>query len=377
MQGLLVSVIWIGGLNMAQDYYETLGLKKNASPDEISDAYREMAKLYHPDRNPGDEESVKRFKACAEAFEVLSDPVRRREFDQYGKVGGGPSIHINPFDVFNNIFGDPFGDRPRKGADIHREVRLSLKEAFTGCKRTITSCAHVNCEPCAGTGVSKWDSCPTCGGEGQVVTQRGPISIAVTCTRCQGRGELPVVKCEECGGEGRIACNEKEHEINLPPGIDTGVSVKLPGKGEVSQSGYAGDLYCTVYVDPDDLFERDGPDLFCAVPITYAQAILGHKMKLPLLSGNQCTVKIPPGTRSGQLLRIAGMGMPTTVDRMRKKKPFGDLIVRVDIQIPTEPSKKYLDLVKKLADLDDNESYGRILSFESCVDKCRALEKGA
>jgi len=358
---------------MSKDYYKILGVEKNATEGEVNKAYRRKALEHHPDRNPGDEEAAAKFKECAEAFEILSDPNKRQEYDQFGSISasrGHSSFHTNPFEIFENIFGDVFEERrPQRGADMHQEVHISLEEAFQGCKRIVTSCSHVACEPCEGTGVAKWEPCKACGGSGRLQQQKGPFSISITCTRCHGRGKMPVVLCDKCDGSGKVACKAKEHTIDFPPGVEHGTYVRLHGQGEMADNGYVGDLIVSVAIDPHIFYERDGQDLFCILPIPYSQAILGHQIELPLLSGKMCNVKIPPGVTSGSVLRVSGVGMPVQVDRMRREIPYGDLLVRIEIQQPDNPSEKYLDLVKKLCDLDDNEIYGRIQQLESCISE--------
>ena len=360
---------------MSKDYYKALDVGKNATEKEINEAYRRKALEHHPDRNPGNKGAATEFKKCAEAFEVLNDPQKRREYDQFGSVSslGGRPFHINPFEIFENIFGNVFDERgPQRGADVHKELRITLKEAFLGCERTVTSCSHILCEPCEGTGVSKWEECKMCHGNGRLEQQRGPFSISITCTRCQGCGKMPVVLCEKCDGSGKVVCKAKDHVVDLPPGIEHGDYVRLHGQGEMAESGYAGDLICSIFIEPHTFYERDGQDVYCVLPVTYPQAVLGHNIELSLLSGKVCNVEVPAGTTSGSVLRISGMGMPVKVDRMRHKMPYGDLLVRIDVQQPDKPSQEYLDLVKKLGEFDDIEIYGRIQQFESCIEEIRS-----
>jgi molecular chaperone DnaJ len=353
---------------MQKDYYELLGVDRTATEEEIGKAYRQRAVKLHPDVN-SDPQATEEFKRVAEAFEVLSDGRKRQEYDHFGTVGGSkPSqygVHINPFDMFSDLFGDRRG--PIKGADIYQELHISLREAYEGCQKVTYSIAHVSCKVCDGSGAKAWVSCYLCGGAGKINTQQGPFAISMTCTKCWGCGRLPQALCEECGGTGRVEDSRQEHTLKIPSGVETGVQLMIRGQGESTRQGIPGDLIYTIIIDPHTFYEREGHNLYCVVPITFAQSVKGHEMLLPLVSGEQCVVKVPSRTKSGQVLRLKGKGMPVAVASYRQKVLFGDLLIRVQVEVPEKPSQDYLALVEQLSSLDKKETYERIAKFETRI----------
>ena len=366
---------------MNKDYYTILGVEKTATLEEISTAYRKAAIEYHPDKNPGDANAVEKFKAAAEAYEVLSDPNKRAQYDQFGTVSGagGPNVHVNPFDMFSDLFGDFFGGqggfRNRKGADVIVDTPpITLEEAYSGCSKEVTYNIKGLCDKCDGTGVFSWDTCTLCKGQGKVLTQQGPFRVSITCTQCRGKGKVPQVTCEDCNSTGTVEMPEQTVEVVIPPGIEDGTAIMLRGRGEPSVSGVSGDLISTIKVATHPIYEREGHHLYCLVPITYTQSILGHTIELPLLNGTMCKLHIPPGVRSGGVLRVqeAGMPVPATHGHERPTQTYGDLLAKIQIEPPEKPTNEYVDLVKKLAKLDDTEEYRRINEFNARLSKLRS-----
>ncbi len=362
---------------MSKDYYDILGVSKDASQEEIAQAYRNLAIKYHPDKNPDDPKCADKFKEVAEAFEVLNDLEKRARYNRFGSSDNRNfNIHINPFDIFGDIFGDFFGDtvsRARRGADIQVESpSLTLEEAYKGCKKVVRYSTKGACNKCEGTGVFSWSPCDLCGGNGRINRQQGAFHVSITCTRCKGKGKLPVVMCDDCSGFGTVALSEQEEILDIPAGVENGVSMVMPGRGRASAGGVSGDLICVIRIQPHLLYERDGHNLYCLVPITYAQSVLGHQVELPLLNGSTCQLKIPAGVRSGGVLRVRGVGMPVaTLRPKRRTQQYGDLLAKIQIDPPQKPSAEYLDLLKKVAALDDIEEYRRIEEFNSRLSKLR------
>ncbi len=359
---------------MSKDYYGVLGVSKDASAEEIAQAYRKLAIRYHPDKNPDDPDSADKFKAVAEAFEVLGDSEKRAQYDRFGSSSKRNfNVHVNPFDIFGDIFGDFFDStvsRARRGADVQVESpSLTLEEVYKGCKKVVRYSTQGPCNKCEGTGVFSWNPCDLCGGAGRLHRQQGAFSVHITCTRCRGKGKLPVVMCDDCSGSGAVALAEQEEILDIPPGIENGVSMVIPGRGKASAGGISGDLICVIRIQPHLLYERDGHNLYCLVPITYAQSVLGHQVELPLLDGSTCQLKIPAGVRSGGVLRVKGVGMPVLLRGNRRTQQHGDLLAKIQIEPPQKPSAEYVDLVKKVAALDDIEEYRRIEEFNARLSK--------
>lgn len=361
-----------------RDYYEVLGISRNATEKEIAEAYRKLALKYHPDRNPGDEEAVNKFKEASEAFEVLSNPEKRAVYDRYGHAGlsGAYQPHefrdvSEIFDLFSNLFTDDlFGDifggfgrrrRPRRGDDIICELTLELHEAAQGVTKSVTFERHEICQHCRGSGArpgTRPEPCRYCGGRGRVSQTAGFFSIQTGCPACQGRGVIIREKCSECRGNGAVL-ERVTREIRIPPGVDQNTRLRLQGEGELSpEGGPRGDCYCLIRIKDHPLFKRDGADLICRIPISYTQAALGATIEVPTLNGPE-TLTIPPGTQSDQVFVLPGKGMPT------RSRHRGNLLVQVYVEVPKKLSSRYERLLRELAELENNEVLPERKSFFS------------
>lgn len=344
-------------------YYEILEVSKTASDGEISTSYRKLAIKYHPDKNPGDEDAISRFKEASEAFEVLNDPEKRQRYDRYGHAGlngqsggSGFSDVEDIFSAFGDIFGDLFGGgggrgrrRVRKGRDVRCDVSLTLKEAAEGVRKTVQFKRHEPCLKCEGSGAaegSKRETCSYCGGHGQVVQQAGIVRVQTTCPACKGEGSSVKSPCRPCRGSGHIL-KKVEAEVEIPAGVDDGMQVRITGQGEPSPSGGpSGDCYCVVSILQHSLFEREGQHLICRVPITYSQATLGATLEVPTLNGPG-EVEIPRGTQSGDVFRLKGQGMPDP-----RITGLGDMLVQVNIEVPEKVSEEAESLLRQLAEIE-------------------------
>ncbi len=342
-----------------RDYYEVLGVARTASDGEIASSYRRLAIKYHPDKNPGDEEAIERFKEAAEAFEVLNDPEKRSRYDRFGQAGvngGSRGRHFHDvediFSAFGDIFGDLFGggrNRPRKGRDVRCDVTLTLHEAAQGVKKSIEFHRHEQCEGCSGSGAAKGsrrEVCSYCRGQGRVIQAAGIVRMQTTCPACHGEGSTVKNPCPSCRGSGQ-KLKKVVTEVEIPPGVDDEMRVRITGQGEPSPNGGPpGDCYCFISVLPHTLFERDGQHLVCRVPITYAQAALGTTLEVPTLEGRG-ELEVPAGTQSGQFFRMGGKGMPDP-----RRRGLGDLLVQVVIEVPRKLSKDEQELLRQLAELE-------------------------
>ena len=335
---------------MADEYYTLLGVAKSASADELKKAYRKKAMEFHPDRNPGNKEAEEKFKKVSRAYEILGDEAKRRLYDQHGEAafdpnaGGGPRgpagggfRGADPRDIFEQMFGGfgggfGGGEAPDdSGEDLRVDVRVTLEEAAEGVERKIPYRKHVACAKCAGSGAeagAKKTRCPTCQGHGQVVRSQGFFSMKQTCPSCAGEGVRIDKPCKSCAGEGRTVA-ESSVSVRIPPGVDTGTKLRSSGNGSAGRRGAsAGDLYVYVTVQDHELFERDGDDLACSVPVKFSIAALGGKIVVPKLKG-KTALNIPAGTQGGTIFRLRGEGMPAL-----RGSGAGDLLVRVDIDVP-------------------------------------------
>ncbi len=360
-----------------RDYYEVLGVPRDADSKTIKSAYRKMALKYHPDRNPDDPTADERFKEAAEAYEVLSDDDKRAIYDRAGFEGlksrGGVHGFSDANDIFSQFgdlfaeffggggfggFGGGFGQRgPRAavGADLRHDLVITLEEAKSGVSRKIEVARHVGCVPCAGTGAKNGElaACQVCGGRGQVVQGRGGFMIATTCRACGGAGSSPADACQECGGDGHIG-ESKNLEVKIPPGVDTGVRLRLQGEGDAgSYGGPPGDLYVFIGVEPHTFFVRDDTDLHCQLCVSFPFACRGGEASLQELGGNEISVTVPPGTQPGDVIRVDGSGLPHLGGR-----GSGDLLVHLTIRVPEKLSDKQQ---AALAELD------KVVSFEPKV----------
>lgn len=346
-----------------RDYYEVLGVSKNATEDELKKAYRRLAMKFHPDRNAGDDSAVDKFKEVKEAYDVLSDSRKRSAYDQFGHAGvdasagagpGGGGFGAGGFgDIFDSVFGDIFGqgggghggERVYRGADLRYDLELSLEEAVSGSTIKIRVPKMVACKACNGSGAKKGSSptnCPTCNGLGQVRMQQGFFSIQQTCPQCRGQGRIIKDPCTDCRGQGRVRDN-KTISVKVPPGVDSGDRIRLSGEGEAGENGGpSGDLYVHVIVRDHPIFTRDGSDLYCDIPISFATAALGGELEVPTLEG-KVKLKIPPETQSGKLFRLRGKGVRTIRSSTR-----GDLMCRAMVETPVNLSKRQKELLQEL-----------------------------
>jgi molecular chaperone DnaJ len=348
-----------------RDYYEVLGLKKTAGEQEIKNAFRNLAKQYHPDCNPGDGEAEKRFKEVNEAYEVLKDPRKRAAFDRFGHAafeggggggggayGFGADFSASMSEIFDDLFGEFMGGRRgrgrtarERGADLSYNMEITLGDAFAGKIAQIKVPSSVTCEACSGSGAEPGSSpvsCPTCAGYGKVRASQGFFTIERTCPNCQGRGEIIQNPCTSCSGMGRVT-RERMLSVNIPPGVEDGTRIRLGGEGEAGiRSGPAGDLYIFLSISQDEIFQRDGADLFCKVPITISTAALGGQLEVPTIDGGRARVKIPEGTETGKQFRLKGKGMPVLRSTLT-----GDLYVQVEIETPQNLTRKQKELLKE------------------------------
>ena len=344
-----------------RDYYEVLGVSRDASQDEIKKSYRRLAMKFHPDRNKDDAEAENKFKEAKEAYEVLKDEDKRSAYDRFGHeglrgaAGGAGGFSAEGFsDIFGDVFGDIFGGGRRgasqvfRGADLGYELKLDLERAVAGDSVTIDVPTQVACEGCDGSGAEKGSDptkCTTCGGVGQVRMQQGFFSIQQTCPACKGAGTVISDPCKTCHGRGRVS-RTKTLNVKVPAGVDDGDRIRLSGEGEAGRNGGPpGDLYVEIRVTPHKIFERSGADLSCEVPVSFATATLGGEVQLPTLDGN-VSLKIPGGTQSGKVFRLRGKGV-TTVRDPRK----GDLFARVAVETPVNLTSEQESLLRQFEDL--------------------------
>ncbi len=343
---------------MKRDYYETLGVSRDASDDELKKAYRRCAMKYHPDRNPGDAAALESFKECKEAYEVLSDAGKRRMYDQHGHAafehgmggggaGPGPGGYADMGDIFGDIFGNIFGGGgargSRRGADVGYVMELDLEEAVAGIERRIEIPTLAECEPCKGTGSEdgRLHTCDTCHGRGQVRFQRGIFSMQQPCPQCHGRGQTFASPCPACRGAGRVE-EEKVLSVKIPAGVDSGDRIRLSGEGEAGPPGSPpGDLYVEVRVRPHEIFVRDGDDLHCEVPIRISQAALGDVVRVPTLDG-EAEIRIPAETQTGKVFRLRDKG----VKSVRSRSP-GDLYCKAVVETPVNLTAEQRELLEK------------------------------
>jgi len=369
-----------------RDYYEILGISRDASAEEIKKAYRRLAVKYHPDRNPGNsKEAEEKFKEVSEAYKILSDPEKKRIYDQYGHAGleaevgagrgGFTGFDFDPFKIFDEVFGrgsfgedifdDFFGRRTRSresqpGSDLHYNLEITFKEAAFGTEKEIEVPRYETCSSCRGSGIrpgSSPQTCPSCGGTGYIAVSRGFFSMSRTCTRCQGRGTIIKDPCRECRGTGRLK-KIRRVKIKIPPGVDNGSHLRLSGQGEAGlRGGPSGDLYITVRVKPHPIFEREGNTVICEVPISFALAALGGEIKVPTLNG-RVRLKIPPGTQTNKIFRLRGMGIPYLHSSRR-----GDQWVRVIVETPVNLSAEQRELLRRFEELGRGNGQPRIKDF--------------
>ncbi|MCL2005868.1 MAG: molecular chaperone DnaJ [Planctomycetaceae bacterium] len=343
------------------DFYEVLGVARSASKEDISIAYRKLAMKYHPDRNPGNEEAIERFKLCAAAYEVLSNHEKRSLYDKYGHAGieanGGAQFHdINEiFGAFGDLFGSFFGGggrrgrHPAHGNDVQCNLTIDLHEAARGVTKEISFRRAETCKTCHGSGSKPGKApsrCPYCGGSGRITQSTGIFSIQTTCPKCRGQGAVITDPCPDCRGHGVIG-QPVNREIKIPAGVETGTRLRMQGEGERSrEGGPPGDCYVFITVKQHPLFQRDGHDLTCRVPISYAQAALGAEIEIPTLDGRE-KITIPAGTQNDDVITLRGRGMP-----LPRRSISGDLHIEVYIEVPRKLKAEHRKLLQQLAELE-------------------------
>lgn len=365
-----------------RDYYDQLGLSKGASSAEIKKAFRKKAMELHPDRNKGDDTAEAKFKDVNEAYDCLKDPDKKAAYDRYGHAAfergmgggrGGPDFGSAFSDVFDDLFGDFAGrgrggtHRPARGSDLRYNLSVSLEEAYLGKQETITVNASVNCDSCSGTGAESGtepSTCPTCSGMGKVRAQQGFFTVERTCPTCNGRGNIITNPCNTCSGSGRQQ-RERSLSVNIPAGVETGTRIRLAGEGEAgSRGGPTGDLYIFIDVADHDIFEREGPNIYCRIPVAMATAALGGEIEVPTIDGGKSRVKIPNGSQSGTQMRLKGKGMPGL-----RSNAKGDLFLEIGVETPVNLSAKQKELLKEFETLGKNNSpesqnfFGKVKGF--------------
>lgn len=369
---------------MSNDYYKTLGVTKGASQPEIKKAYRKLAVKHHPDKNPDDKNAEEKFKEISEAYEVLSDPQKRARYDQLGHdafkrsgragSGGFGGFH-DPFDIFREVFGgagggaggggsifdDLFGGGssrsrtgPRDGSDLQYNLEIDFEDAVYGSDKKITIPRLDSCSKCSGSGCEPGTSkttCQRCGGSGQISLSQGFFSVRQTCSSCGGSGQIVQSPCKACGGDGRVRV-EKTLQIHIPPGVDTGSRLRVSGEGEGGyRGGRAGDLYVMIHVRPHDVFQRDGVDILCELPIDLVTAAIGGTVEVPTVTG-KAKLKVPEGTQNGMIMRLKGKGIPSLRGGRR-----GDQHIKIFVEIPKHLSKNQKELLAKFGESFKNEKH--------------------
>jgi molecular chaperone DnaJ len=373
-------------MSSKRDYYEILGVARTSNEQEIKSAYRRLAIQHHPDKNPGNQEAEEKFKEAAEAYSVLSDAEQRRRYDRFGHAGvsssaagGGAGWGAPGFggieDILGDLFGfgDVFGGRTgstrrtaaQRGADLRYDLEISLEDAANGLTAQLRIPRLEACDECQGSGAkagTQPETCQTCSGVGQVRYQQGFFSVARTCSTCRGTGKIIKTPCEQCHGAGRVE-RERNMEVKIPAGVETGSRLRIAGEGEAgTQGGPSGDLYVVIHVAEHEEFERQGSNLYSSVPVTFAQAALGAQVSVKTL-GSQHELKIPAGTQTGTVFRVKGQGMPVLGGRGR-----GDLFVAVTVVTPTTLTREQRKLLEQLAEIETHE-----LEDKGLMDKVRDI----
>ena len=359
-----------------RDYYEVLGISRGASADEIKKAYRQKAKELHPDRNADNPDAESQFKEANEAYEVLKDGEKKAAYDRFGHAafengmgggqrggyGGGNADFSSAFsDVFDDLFGDFMGgrqgggrNRATRGNDLRYNLKITLEEAFGGLQKTINVPTSVACDSCNGMGAeggSEPVTCPTCSGMGKVRAQQGFFTVERTCPTCSGMGQTIKNPCKSCHGAGRTEKN-RSLSVNIPAGVETGTRIRLAGEGEAGlRGGPSGDLYIFIEVAPHKLFERDGTNLYCRVPVSMASAALGGDIEVPTIDGGRSRVKIPEGSQTGRQMRLRGKGMPAL-----RSGGVGDMFIELNVETPVKLSAKQKELLREFADLGEENN---------------------
>lgn len=373
-----------------QDFYSTLGVTREATPEEVKKAYRKKALECHPDRNQNDPKAADIFKRVSEAYEVLSDANKRRLYDQYGEEGvrgGGMGGHSGGFSSteealrtfmgafgggggggspFESFFGGGFGGGEeatdnRKGASKRVSVKITFEEAARGTEKEIAINNYVSCTDCHGSGSKTKNgvkTCSSCKGQGQLYQNRGFFSMSSTCPNCKGSGQIITDPCRTCSGEGR-AKDKQRIKIKIPAGVDTGMRLKMSGYGDAGASNApSGDLFVDIEIEPHNTFEREGDDVFIELPITFAEAALGSKKTIPTPLGESCRIQIPEGTQNGKLLRVSGKGFPNVHQQGK-----GDLLVRITVETPVKLSERQKTLLRSFEELETPQNHPHKKTF--------------
>ncbi len=361
----------------AKNYYSVLGVSRQADDAELKKAYRKLARMYHPDKNPGDKASEERFKEINEAYAVLSDPDKRAQYDRFGTVsgpsGGGEPTDMGFGSIFEDLFEGFFGQtergrrtRARRGEHLRYDLEITLEEAAEGLESKLQIPRHETCEGCGGSGQQPGTSlevCGACRGQGQVRFSQGFLTVARPCPQCGGEGRVNRAPCRDCRGQGRQR-RERLLRITIPAGVEDGNQLRLAGEGEHGQfGGPPGDLFVVIHVRPHELFVRHGPDLFCEVPLSFAQAALGAQVEVPVLGG-KATLTVPPGTQHGQQLRLKGKGMPHLRGRGR-----GDAVYQTLIEVPTRLTSRQQELLEEFQRASQDDSGPLLSSFVERMKK--------
>ncbi len=372
-----------------KDLYEILGVNKGASKDELKKAYKKLAIKHHPDKNKGDSKSEEKFKEINAAYDVLKDDEKRSRYDQFGADGlngGGGAGGFGGFggggaggfgDIFDELFGGSQGGgrgggRSRQsmgqaGSDIRYDIAMSLEEAYDGKKQNIKYKTYSSCSPCDGKGGKDVETCGTCGGAGAVRMQQGFFAVERACTSCSGAGQIIKEKCNSCGGSGRTY-KESSLDVTIPSGVEDGTRMRLSDKGEAGiRGGNAGDLYLFIRVRPHQIFEREGKDIACEVPLPFATAALGGDIEVPTIDGGKAKVTIPKGTQTSTQFRLKGKGMP-----IMQSSNFGDMYVQVKLETPQNLNGEQKDLLKQFADISGTKTNPE---SDSWMDKISNLFK--
>jgi molecular chaperone DnaJ len=358
---------------MKRDYYEVLGVSRDASDEEIKKAYRQQALKFHPDRNPDDPEAESKFKEAAEAYDVLRDPEKRGRYNQFGHSGlgdngySGFSSSEDIFSTFSDIFGEFFGfsgrsrgPRPAAGADLRYNLNVSFREAAKGTTVTLKIPRQATCERCKGAGAEPGtapETCRQCGGTGHITQSQGFFRVAVTCPVCRGQGRVIASPCSACRGAGAVQ-ETRELEVRIPAGVDNGSRLRLRGEGEAgAHGGPHGDLYVVIYVEEDKTFRRQGQDLIYTAEVSFVQAALGESIEVPTLD-EPASLHVPKGTQGGEVFRLKELGLPHPAGAAR-----GDLLVQVVVKTPTRLSKKQEELLREFARLDEEKPLKKVKEF--------------
>ena len=353
-----------------RDYYDVLGVPKGSDPDAIKKAYRTKAKELHPDRNSENPNAESQFKEVNEAYEVLKDADKKAAYDRYGHAafeggggqgfGGGGDFSSAFSDVFDDLFGDFMGGgrggrkQQSRGSDLRYNLSISLEEAFAGLQKTINIPSAVTCGSCNGTGAAGGSSpttCPTCSGLGKVRATQGFFTVERGCPTCSGVGQIIKNPCSSCGGQGTQK-KDKALSVNVPPGVETGTRIRLAGEGETApRGGVSGDLYIFIEVSKHKIFERDGLNLFCRVPVSMAKASLGGEVEVPTIDGGRSRVRIPAGSQSGRQMRLKGKGMPA-IKTIQK----GDMFIEMAVETPVNLTAKQKELLQEFEELSEDNN---------------------